>query len=118
MLKAALVKRVEAVALAVVADGVVYVYDVFTSPECRGRNIAPAVSSYRLRYLRQAGFRQTVGVIVPENRASNQAFQKTGFSVLGRMGYIKFGPWRRDFCQGDASSVLRAHSRTRRDLRQ
>ena len=77
----------------------VYVYDSFTSPDFRGRNISPARSTQALRYIRDAGYRRIMAAILLENKPAFRVFEKVGFRPLGLMDYVKIGPWRRDFCR-------------------
>jgi len=77
----------------------VYVYDSFTSPDFRGKNISPARHTQALLYFQDAGYRRIVAVILPENKPAFKVFEKVGFRPLGLMGYVKIGPWRRDFCR-------------------
>jgi ATP-dependent Clp protease ATP-binding subunit ClpA len=43
------------------------------------------------------GARRIVGVLEPENRAGIGANEMAGYRIVGRIGYVKLGPWRRDF---------------------
>ena len=78
-------------------DGEVYVYDSFTRPDFRGQAVSPAIRTEMIRYFRAAGYRRMILGTVPENHANLQAVRKVGFRPFGVMGYIKIGPWRRDF---------------------
>lgn len=89
------------------APGEVYTYELFTSPDFRGQNIAPAVKAHQLRQFRRAGYSRAVAVIVPENTASLRADGKVGYSPYGVMGCVRLGPWRRDFCRLHKSNDLR-----------
>lgn len=80
-----------------VASDEVYIYDSFTRSDCRGRGVSPAIGIEMLHHFRAAGYRRAVRTISPENRASLQAVGKTGYRPYGVMGYVKVGPWRRDF---------------------
>jgi len=79
------------------AQGEVYVYDVFTAREYRGQKIAGERSVWMLRHLRDAGYRRAIGFIVPENKRSMRAVSRTGYRPFGMMGYIKLGFLRYDF---------------------
>lgn len=78
-------------------DGEVYVYDSFTRPDFRGQAVLPAIRTEMIRCFRAAGYRRMISAIVPENHASLQSVRKNGVRPFGVMGYIKIGPWRRDF---------------------
>lgn len=81
------------------APGEVYTYELFTSPDFRGQNIAPAVKAQQLRHFRRAGYSRSVAAIVPENKASLRVDEKVGYRPYGVMGCVRLGPWRRDFCR-------------------
>ena len=83
------------------APGEVYHYESFTTPSFRGLNISPARYTQMLRYLRDAGYRRSVSAVVPENKAGISHLKKVGYRPFGVMGYVKLGPWRRDFCWVD-----------------
>lgn len=80
-----------------VAPAEVYIYDSFTRSDLRGQGVSPVIGVAMLQYFRAAGYRRAVRAITPENRANLQAVGKTGFRPYGVMGYVKVGPWRRDF---------------------
>ena len=40
---------------------------------------------------------RVVGVLEPENTGANRTNKRAGYRVVGRIGYVKLGPWRRDF---------------------
>jgi GNAT superfamily N-acetyltransferase len=75
----------------------VYIYDAFTKSDFRGQSIFPAILAEMVRYFRAAGYRQMTIGVVPENKPSLWAMRKVGFRHFGIVGYIKIGPWRRDF---------------------
>jgi GNAT superfamily N-acetyltransferase len=79
------------------APGEVYIYDSFTRPDCRGRGVSPAIGIEMLHHFRAAGYQRAVRAISPENRANLHAVAKTGYRPHCIMGYVKVGPWRRDF---------------------
>jgi RimJ/RimL family protein N-acetyltransferase len=75
----------------------VYAYDVFTAPPFRGKNISPVRSAWMLQHFREAGYKRVIGFIVPENESSLRTSRKVGYRPFAVMGYIKLGPFRRDF---------------------
>ena len=78
-------------------DGAVYHYDSFTSPGHRRRGLS-AVSQARLaEALRNEGRRRIVRAVLPENRAAVRDAEKAGFRRAGTIGFVRIGPWRRDF---------------------
>jgi GNAT superfamily N-acetyltransferase len=77
-----------------------YLYESFTAPAFRGRNIPTVRGAYEARYFRDAGYRRLVAVIMPENKPALRHSEKAGWHVFGMIGYVKLGPWRRDFYRG------------------
>jgi L-amino acid N-acyltransferase YncA len=76
------------------AAGEAYPYDLFTSPDFRGRAVSPVTSAEMLRYFQRAGYRRMVGTVLPGNQASLRASAKTGYRPYGLIGYVKIGPWK------------------------
>ncbi len=76
-----------------------YLYESFTSPGFRGQNIPAVRATHETRYFRDAGYRRLVAVIMPENKPALRHAEKAGWKPSGVMGYVKLGPWRRDFCR-------------------
>lgn len=83
----------------VLAPDVVYQYESFTAPAWRGQNLAAVRIGEMARYFRSAGYRRLLAVVVPENQAALRPLVKTGYRLIGKMGYIKVGPWRCYFCR-------------------
>ena len=79
------------------AQGEVYFYDAFTRPDFRGKSVLPAILEEMIRHFRAAGYLRIICEVVPENKPSLQAFGKVGFKPFGVIGYIKIGPWHRNF---------------------
>jgi SAM-dependent methyltransferase/ribosomal protein S18 acetylase RimI-like enzyme len=77
----------------------VYAYDSFTSPGYRGQSIAAARSAWMAQHFKDAGYRRLMAIIMPENRAAFRPPEKVGYRPIALMGYVKLGPWRRDFCR-------------------
>ena len=74
-----------------------YVYDSYTAERLRGRGVAGARALWAAAYLRDAGYRRFVGWISPQNRPAFGPARKAGYRKLGIAGFIRLGPWRRDF---------------------
>lgn len=79
------------------AQGKVYFYDAFTRPDFRGKSVLPAILEEMIRHSHAAGYLRIICEVVPENKPSLQAFGKVGFKPFGVIGYIKIGPWHRNF---------------------
>jgi RimJ/RimL family protein N-acetyltransferase len=75
----------------------VYTYASFTEPDFRGLSVSPALKVEMMRHFRSAGYRRMICWVLPENGSSLKALQKVGFHPLGMMGYVRVGPWRKDF---------------------
>lgn len=83
----------------VLAPDAYYGYEGFTAPDFRGHNIALALYSQMIRYFRDAGYRRSLAVLMPENPLAFRPLEKIGYRTIGTLGYVKLGPWRRDFCR-------------------
>jgi SAM-dependent methyltransferase/RimJ/RimL family protein N-acetyltransferase len=79
------------------APGEAYIYESFTAPDFRGQNVAAARSAYMQQALREAGYRRTVAVVVPENKVAFRPIEKAGYRRVGALRTVRVGPWRRDF---------------------
>jgi hypothetical protein len=79
------------------APGEVFLYDSYTSAPARGHGIATVRAVWTARYLRDAGYRLAIGHVRPENRRAQGPPARAGYRVLGTAGYVRLGPWRRDF---------------------
>jgi GNAT superfamily N-acetyltransferase len=77
----------------------VYIYDSFTQPDFRGKSISAAIRAEMIRHFLAAGYRRIIVGTEPENKSNLRTLGKVGFRPFGMMGYIKIGPWRRDFCR-------------------
>ena len=75
----------------------VYAYDGSTKPDFRGHSIFPGILAEMMRYFRAVGYGRMIIGVEPENKSSLGAIRKAGFHPFGIMGYIKIGPWRREF---------------------
>jgi ribosomal protein S18 acetylase RimI-like enzyme len=84
----------------------VYIYGSYTAPDSRGRNLAPAQRTEAVRFFRDAGYRRLVAVVFPENRAGFRPLEKIGCRRFGVIGYVRIGPWRRDFCRVSRDPLL------------
>lgn len=74
--------------------GEVYVYNNYTDPRFRSRNIAIVRAIEMLRHFRALGYRRLVAVVVPENKAAFRSPEKAGYRQIGVIGYIRIGRWR------------------------
>jgi ribosomal protein S18 acetylase RimI-like enzyme len=75
----------------------VALYEAYTVPAFRGRNLATETLAYDLSRLRAAGFRRIVTAAPPNNRHILGPLDKTGFRPVGMTRIVKLGPWRHRF---------------------
>lgn len=86
----------------------VCVEDVITSPEYRGRGIAPGAFSAIACSLGPTGVQTLIAKIETPNAPSQRAFEKAGFSPTARSEFELIGPFRRS-AVGDARGEIGAH---------
>ena len=60
-------------------DGEIYLYDAFTNPEFRGRNLFPGILTRILHYARQRGYHRGLIFTLSSNSSSIKAIKKAGF---------------------------------------
>lgn len=75
----------------------VYAYDSYTAESRRRHNLAALRGIWAAAYLRENGYRRIVGWISPQNRPAFGPARKVGYETLGTVGFLRLGPWRRDF---------------------
>lgn len=96
---------------------VVYVYESYTTAEYRGRSISSIRSFEMQRYLYAHGYNRLLAVVWPENASAYRSMQKAGYSVVGRVGYLELGRFKRYFCRYEGGKkppmqiVARRHAR-------
>lgn len=73
-----------------------YVYNNYTGPRFRGRNIPAVRAVEMLHHFRHLGYRRLVAVVVPENKPAFRSPDKAGYRQIGVIGCLKIGPWRHD----------------------
>lgn len=74
-----------------------YSYESFTAPDFRGWNFAPTRVMGTARFLREAGYRRLLAVMLPENAPAVRLLAKTGYRAFGVVGYVGIGRGRRHF---------------------
>lgn len=81
-----------------IARDSLYIFEVYTAPQHRGRS----VSSVRFQFLEQYGLKQgykrVIAIVWPENPPVYRAFEKAGYSIVGRAGYVGASRFRKYFC--------------------
>lgn len=79
-------------------DDTAFVFDAFTSPAFRGRNIAPALSVQVLQLAFSRRTRRILTAILPENRPGLRAQLKAGFVRAGGISVFSLPPFKHPFC--------------------
>jgi hypothetical protein len=74
-----------------------YLYETFTHPSRRGRSVSAAAGTRLAAALAAEGRRRILAGVLRENHAGTRAYEKAGYRRIGCIGYVKLGPWRRDF---------------------
>jgi GNAT superfamily N-acetyltransferase len=79
------------------APGEVFGYDLYTAESQRGRGVASERGRWAAAYFRAEGYRSVVAGLSPQNLPVQGPAQKLGYDTLGRAGFLRLGPLRRDF---------------------
>jgi GNAT superfamily N-acetyltransferase len=79
------------------AEGEVWISDTFTDPAYRGHDVSPAAGAALARALAAEGVVRQLGGVLPENPLGVRAYEQAGYRRVGTVGYLRIGPWRRDF---------------------
>lgn len=74
-----------------------YVYDAYTAPEWRGRNLTMLRRAFLSRHMSISGIRKLIAVVVPENRPAVKAVLKGGYRRTGTLACFRLGRWRHVF---------------------
>jgi len=82
---------VEEIAMAVRPDpSEAYLYDAFTQPAWRGKNLYPAVLRRALEHGRGLGLRRSMIFVGADNTASRRGVEKAGFTLFQTLNYTRF----------------------------
>lgn len=92
------------------ADGVC-LFDLHTRRHMRNRGIGRDLVVGIAGRFRTPDVRRLVAAVWPENVASLRSMEAAGFQVVGRIGYVGLGLWRRQFCEGAGFRVRRFNPR-------
>ena len=79
----------------------VYLSETYTRPSQRGRGVSAAAGTRLAHVLAAEGRRRILAAVLPDNRSGRRAYEKAGYRSIGRIGYVKLGPWRRDFLRSE-----------------
>jgi hypothetical protein len=78
----------------------VFIFDAFTAPASRGRNLSPLRAVAMGRHYHDRGYRRVLTAVHPENRVGFRPLEKVGTQPVGLIGYVGVGPLRWHFCHG------------------
>ena len=78
----------------------VFVFDSFTAPASRGRNLSPLRAVVMGRHYHERGYRRVLTAVHPENRVGFRPLEKVGTRPVGLIGYVGVGPLRWHFYRG------------------
>lgn len=76
--------------------GVGYLYELYTPPEYRAKNVARALFPEIFRYFREMRPLCVIAAFHPENRIQ-LVFARLGFRPVATIGVVGVGPWRKLF---------------------
>jgi len=88
----------ERVHLALEPDDV-FLTDAYTVPAYRGQGVQKALKSVRLQRFRDLGYHRALAIIEACNYPSLASWQKVGAQAIGRMTFLRIGPWRQSWLQ-------------------
>ena len=71
----------------------VYVYDVFTLPPFRGKNIVGVVFARMIRYFQDVGYKRMIVIVEPKNKASLRLMEKAGYRPVRMLHFLALGPF-------------------------
>jgi hypothetical protein len=86
------------------AHDVLHVYDPFTERALRGLNLLWQVAEWRNRALEPSGYSRTLWLVPPDNAAAYRRAQRRRARIIGTVGYVAVGRWRRHFLRLRRSS--------------
>lgn len=89
---------------------VAFGYESYTLPAFRHLGLATSNRTFAMRYLRDLGFRRLLSILVPENRAAFGPPSRLGYSVVGTLGYVGLGKWKRHFARYHRRPLLQPRS--------
>lgn len=78
-------------------DGDAYGHSAYAATAERRRGLGTQATVAVAAALEREGFTRIVGVLDPENVPGIRMSERAGYRVVGKIGYLKLGPWRRDF---------------------
>lgn len=77
-------------------SGDVFCMDVYTFPAFRGQGVQTALTLARFKMFYELGYQRAICTIERNNAPSLTVWQKKfGGAIIGRIDYIRFGPWHR-----------------------
>ena len=83
------------------APGEIYGYDLYTVEGLRGLGVASQRGHWAAGFFRESGYRRVIAGLSPQNLPVQGPAQTLGYETLGRAGFVRLGPLRRDFVRPD-----------------
>jgi GNAT superfamily N-acetyltransferase len=78
------------------APGEICLEDMFTTPDMRGHHLQSAISARIFAQCRAQGYKCSIGLVSPANRASAASLARTGYRRSGWISLLHLGPLRRE----------------------
>lgn len=66
-----------------------YIYDAFTLPDYRGKNLYPYILTYICQYGKEKGYTRALIFVLRENTPSKQGIEKAGFKQFQVIKYSR-----------------------------
>jgi ribosomal protein S18 acetylase RimI-like enzyme len=76
------------------ADDTAFVYDSYTIPDLRGRNLAGALGAFMVSRLREAGVQTLLAAVLPENGPGFGPPDRLGYRAIGTLATVRLWRWR------------------------
>ncbi len=76
------------------APGEIYLHDMYTSPQLRGRHVQSVLSAGIFAHYRARGYDRAVALVSPANRSSIASMTRTGYRRSGWASLWQLGPLR------------------------
>lgn len=97
------------------ADNECFLYNAYTLPDYRGKNIHSLMQYHHLQYMRQKNFRRNLAFIQTDNKAARKMPQKLNYEQVGITGFIEISSIRFYFHRdGGAFTALKQRNFLRR----
>lgn len=82
-----------------IAPNDIYLYNLYTLPDYRSKNIASAIVTKIIKTLINTNYQYMILNVLPESKGVIQMYKKIGFQSFGLIGFKGIGQWKRPFCR-------------------